>query len=289
MSFTFGKLNFSKMSSVTLSQTPGLHGEPWIRRLGARASTTVTSHTSCLPISQGIMVTPSGRLPSVRYSPRDSGIEGKSRDPNVCFMGELGVAWREKRPALLVQERPCKPSRSILLPQWHVCPTQMLAPRRKPIEIRSCRSSSFSPRFWQGTTFSHWDPNLPWWALKTSVRLSSILEISSWAVLTKTGCVQFFWVPSRGLFCSFVKLYHFSSTFVNQTSSNVSKKVVVRKSLAPKAEVKKAGSANNDADETPRPQDHPSQQAEPAEYSKYRRSSHYTLWKSVAHGFVIFL
>ena len=39
---------------------------------------------------------------------------------------------------LLVQERPCKPSRSTLLPQWHVCPTQMLAPRRKPIEIRSC-------------------------------------------------------------------------------------------------------------------------------------------------------
>ena len=26
-------------------------------------------------------------------------------------------------------------------------------------------------------------------------------------------------------------------------------------------------------------QDHPSQQAEPAEYSKYRRSSRYTLWK----------
>ena len=27
------------------------------------------------------------------------------------------------------QERPCKPSRSTLLPQWHVCATQMLAPR----------------------------------------------------------------------------------------------------------------------------------------------------------------
>ena len=70
------------------------------------------SHTSCLPISQGIMVTPSGRLPSVRYSPRVSSIEGKSRDPNVCFMRELRVAWREKRPARLVQERPCTLSRS---------------------------------------------------------------------------------------------------------------------------------------------------------------------------------
>ena len=125
------------------------------------------------------MVTPSGRLPLVRYSPRGSSIEGKSRDPNICFMRELRVAWREKRPALLVQERPCKPSRSTLLPQWHVCATQMLAPRRKPIEIRSCWSSSFRPRFLQGTTFSHWDPNLPWWALKSFERLSSILEIKN--------------------------------------------------------------------------------------------------------------
>ena len=29
-----------------------------------------------------------------------------------------------------------------------------------------------------------------------------------------------------------------------------------------------------------KPQDHPSQQAEPAEYSKYCRSSRYTLWKA---------
>ena len=54
-------------------------------------------------------------------------------------------------------------------------------------------------------------------------------------------------------------------------------KIVVRKSLAPKVEAKKAGSANNDADDT---QDHPFQRAEPAEYSKYRQSSRYTLWKA---------
>ena len=155
--------------SASVAKVPGLHKKPWLRRLGARASTTVTSHTSCLPISQGIMVTPSGRLPSVRYSPRGSGIEGKSRGPNVCFMRELRVAaWREKRPALLVQERPCKPSRSTRLPQWHVCATQMLAPRRKPIEIRRCWSSRFRPRFLQATTFTHWDSNLPWWVLRLS-------------------------------------------------------------------------------------------------------------------------
>ena len=63
-----------------------------IRQKGHILSTIVTSHSSCLPISQGIMVTPSGRLPSVRYSPRGSSTEGKSRDPNVCFMRELRVA-----------------------------------------------------------------------------------------------------------------------------------------------------------------------------------------------------
>ena len=168
-------------------------------------------------------------------------------------MRELREAWREKRPALLVQERLCKPSRSTLLPQWHVCATHTLAPRRKPIEIRSCWCSNFRPRFLQGTTFSHWDPNLPWWALKTFERLSSILQIKSWAVLTYTGCVQFFWVPSRGLSFSFVKLNHFSRGFVNETSSNVSKKIVVTKSLAPKVDARKVGSADYDADETPRP------------------------------------
>ena len=160
---------------ASVADVPGLHTEPRLRQLSARASTTVTSHTSCLPISQGIMVTSSGRLPSVWYSPRGSSTEGKSKDPNVCFMRELRIAWREKRLALLVQERPCKLSRSTLLPQWHVCATQMLATRRKPtIEMRSCWSSS--SRFLEGTTLSHWDPGLPWWALKTFECLSSILE-----------------------------------------------------------------------------------------------------------------
>ena len=72
--------------SASVAVVPGLHEEPSFRRLGARASTTITSHSNCLPFSQGIMVTLSGRLPFVRYSPRGSSIEGTSRDPNVCFM-----------------------------------------------------------------------------------------------------------------------------------------------------------------------------------------------------------
>ena len=150
-------------------------------------------------------------------------------------MRELRVAWHERRPALLVQEKPCKPSCSTILPQWHVCATQMLAPKRNPIDIRSCWSPSFRPRLLQETTFSHWDPNLPWWALKTSERLSSILEIKSWAVLTWTSCVQFFWVPLRGLSCSFVKLNHFSSALGNETSSNVSEKIIVESYSRPES------------------------------------------------------
>ena len=35
-----------------------------------------------------------------------------------------------------------------------------------------------------------------------------------------------------------------------------------------------------------KPQDYPIERAEPAEYSKYRRSSRYTLWKARPYGFV---
>ena len=40
---------------------------------------------------------------------------------------------------------------------------------------------------------------------------------------------------------------------MNETSQQVSEKIVVRNSRATKAEAEKAESANNDADETPRP------------------------------------
>ena len=54
----------------------------------------------------------------------------------------------------------------------------------------------------------------------------------------------------------------------------------MRKSVAPREEARKAGSADNDAEETP-PQDYTSQRVEPAASSKYRRSSRYTLRKAL--------
>ena len=46
----------------------------WILQTGFLKKVPYPSHTSWLPISQGITVTPCGRLASVRYSPRGSSI-----------------------------------------------------------------------------------------------------------------------------------------------------------------------------------------------------------------------
>ena len=77
----------------------------------------------------------------------------------------------------------------------------------------------------------------------------------------------------------------FLKRFVNETSSKVPEKRAVRKSLAPKAEAKKAGSANNDADENPRP--HLSRQSQLS--TRINVEVHVTHFgKTVAYGFVKF-
>ena len=58
----------------------------------------------------------------------------------------------------------------------------------------------------------------------------------------------FFLGSIGGRSSSFVKLKLFSSALANETSLNFAEKIVVRTSLEPKTEAKKAGSANNDAD-----------------------------------------
>ena len=65
-----------------------------IRTYCTNSNSNLENRTYCPkpPISQGIMVPPSDRLPSVRYSPRGSSTEGKARHPNVCFMRKLIVA-----------------------------------------------------------------------------------------------------------------------------------------------------------------------------------------------------
>ena len=100
-------------------------------------------------------------------------------------------------------------------------------------------------------------------ALQTLKRLSSTQETKSCTVLTKTGGVQFLWVPSRGVSCSIVKLNFFSSAFVDETSSNVSEKIVVKshshQKLTPKTREVLIMKRN-------KLQDHPFQRTEPTEY-----------------------
>ena len=65
---------------------------------------------------------------------------------------------------------------------------------------------------------------------------------------------------------------------MNETSSKVSEKIVVRKLLAPKTEAKRREVLMIKM--RLKHQDHPFQQTEPAEYSKCRQSWRYTLWKA---------
>ena len=149
-----------------------------------------------------------------------------------------------------VQKRPCKPSRSILLQQWHVCAAQMLAPRRKPIEIglqfeaayhqvsglESCKEQN-RLCLDEGKNF------------RTFVNHSRNQILSGFDV--DRLCPVFLGLIERiFLFiCKFQPLFkRFKKAF-----SNVSEKIVVRKALAPKVEAKKSGSANNDANEIPTP------------------------------------
>ena len=52
---------------------------------GSRASTFRTSHTSCLLFPQGLMVIPSGCLPSAWLGPSCPSIEGKSRSQRLFY------------------------------------------------------------------------------------------------------------------------------------------------------------------------------------------------------------
>ena len=72
---------------------------------------------------------------------------------------------------------------------------------------------------------------------------------------------------------------------MNETSSKVSEKIVVRKLLAPKTEGKRREVLMIKM--RLKHQDHPFQQTEPAEYSKCRQNWRYTLWKARRVRFVI--
>ena len=144
---------------------------------------------------------------------------------------------------------------------------------RKPIEIRSCWSASFRRRFLQGTTFSHWDTTLPWWALKTFERSSSILEIKFWRFSHRQVGSKF-----SGFHREDFSVHSSNSAYSPALwwTKQVSEKMVMRKSLAPEAEDKKEGSANKDAVETPRPPE----RSQLSTQNIFEVHGSYTLWKA---------
>ena len=137
--------NFSASSAAV----PGLATDPFSILLGARRSTQVTSQTNCLPSSQGARV-----IPSDRFGPFGSRIEGTLMELRACFTSVLRLWCLEKRPALLAQERPWRPFSSTSLSQRQVCFSQIFPLRRRDNEMRSCWSVNFRARLLLGTTFN---------------------------------------------------------------------------------------------------------------------------------------
>ena len=85
--------------SQFLEHRPHCRSEEPLKSAASKSCQLVDRHedkafyrnASCLPIFEGIMVTPSGRLPSVQNSSPGSSIEDRSRGPIVCFIRELRV------------------------------------------------------------------------------------------------------------------------------------------------------------------------------------------------------
>ena len=99
-------------------------------------SQTVTSHASGWPLSQGVIVAPSGCLLSVGERPTGSKIEGMFADAQDCLMMEFRDSCRGIRPWDLQQLRPWVPNSSTWLPQrLQLWGAQMGAPRRRPMAI----------------------------------------------------------------------------------------------------------------------------------------------------------
>ena len=78
----------------------------------------VASQMRSLPWAQGVMIIPSGCLPSERYSPGSSNTDGMLALVRDCLMMVFYWLWRRVLHALLWQLKSCSPVSSTLPPQW---------------------------------------------------------------------------------------------------------------------------------------------------------------------------
>src|SRR6218665_2372450 len=123
--------NFSFRWQSQLPSPPSLPRPGHMR--GARVSTTVASHTRLRPARHGIIVRPSGLLPSVRIRPGGSLIDGMPALERERCMMSLMVLCRGILPKPREQDNPWLPIRA---PQAHMCGSHIAAPRRKPTATR---------------------------------------------------------------------------------------------------------------------------------------------------------
>ena len=82
----------------------------WATWKWANVSGQVASHTSVRPFFQGITEIPSGLLPSERAIPVGSRREGIFAKASDLLRRSFTAACLGRRPRLLLQLRPCKPT-----------------------------------------------------------------------------------------------------------------------------------------------------------------------------------
>ena len=83
-----------------------------------KVSTHVKSQTKLLPPLNRKSVIPSGREPSPLSNPGCSRTDGTTAFWNTLLITSFIAECLGKRPALYLQDKPCKPLLSILPPQW---------------------------------------------------------------------------------------------------------------------------------------------------------------------------
>ena len=115
-----------------------------------------TSQTSMRPARHGAIVTPSGRLLLDLLRAVGSNVEGIWADDRDGFTMSLITAWRERRPALLIQVSPWVAYSSTGAPQsrqaweWHKG-----VPKRRPAAVLTSSSSIQSLSLETGSAFNH--------------------------------------------------------------------------------------------------------------------------------------
>ena len=89
--------------------------------MAAKVSGTVTSHATHLPRLQGIIVTPSGRLPSSGSKPNGSFIDGMPAQRIALQTMSLMELCLICLPAFLQHDSPWMPRALTFVPQTQMC------------------------------------------------------------------------------------------------------------------------------------------------------------------------